>query len=201
MKKSLLICYVIISILFIAMLAGMLISAVLGEEFDMLFQAPGILLFLGFWCYGFITQFKEKDYVPNMMRQVKTLKPALRIPLSIVCAICFVIMLASFVISSIYGGLAAYADGVYYIISHGKFIREITAEEYIVIRTFDRYTWFVIMIPIAINFLIYLKNKMNTPIEEIANEQELTEKGLLKNIPTSPRDKMKQLTSKRKNDK
>lgn len=201
MKRSLLICFVIISILFIAMLTGMAVTVFLGEGFDMLFQIPGILLFFGFWCYGFITQFKEKDYAQNMMRQVRTLKPSLRIPLSIICTVCGIILLASFALSNIYGGLAAYDDGVYYIMSHGKFIREITAEEYIVIRTFDRYTWFVIMIPIAINFLIYLKNKMNTPIEEIANEQELTEKGLLKNIITSPKDKMKQLISKRKNDK
>lgn len=185
MKRSLLICYVIISILFIAMLAGILISAVLGERFNMLFQAPGILLFFGLWCYGFVTQFKEKDYAKNMMRHVKTLKPALRIPLSIICTICGIIMFASFVLTFIYGGLAAYSDGVYYIMSHGDFIREITAEEYVVLRTLDRYAWFVILIPIAINFLIYLKNKMNTPIEELSNEQELTEKGLLKNSHTS----------------
>ena len=185
MKKSLVICYVIISILLFAMLAGMLISAVLGERFNMLFQAPGILLFLVFWCFGFVTQFKEKDYAKNMMRHVKTLKPALRIPLSIICTICGIIMFASFVLTFIYGGLAAYSDGVYYIMSHGDFIREITMEEYIVIRTFNRYSWFVIMIPIAINFLIYLKNKMNTPIEELTNEQKLTEKGLLKNSHTS----------------
>jgi hypothetical protein len=175
----------------VAMIGGIVFSAIFGERYDMLFIIPGTLVFLGFWCYGFVTQFKEQDFVGGVMNQIKTLKPAFRIPLSVISKICFIFTGCAFVLFAIYGGGPGIMDGEFCITSHGDFVKTITEAEYDILRIFERYSWFSIMIPLATNFLIYLKKKMNTPIETMASDKELDESGLLKKPYVAPIDRIK----------
>lgn len=191
MKKSLIICYRVTLLLLVAMIGGIVFSAIFGEKYDMLFMIPGTLVFLGFWCYGFVTQAKEKDFVGGVMNQIKTLKPAFRIPLSVISKICFIFTGCALVLFAIYGGGPDVMDGEFCITSHGDFVKTITETEYDILRIFERYSWFSIMIPLATNFLIYLKKKMNTPIETMASDKELDESGLLKKPYVAPIDRIK----------
>lgn len=191
MKKSLVICYRVTLLLLVAMIGGIVFSAIFGERYDMLFMVPGILIFFGFWCYGFVTQAKEKDFVGGVMNQIKTLEPIFRIPLSVISKICFIFTGCSLVLFAIYGGGPGIMDGEFCIVSHGDFVRTITEAEYDFLRIFERYAWFAIMIPLATNFLIYLKKKMNTPIETMASDKELDESGLLKKPYIAPIDRIK----------
>lgn len=191
MKKSLIICYRVTLLLLVAMIGGIVFSAIFGERYDMLFMIPGILIFFGFWCYGFVTQAKEKDFVGGVMNQIKTLKPIFRIPLSVISKICFIFTGCALVLFAIYGGGPGIMDGEFCITSHGDFVKTITEAEYDFLRIFERYAWFAIMIPLATNFLIYLKKKMNTPIETIASDKELDESGLLKKPYIAPIDRIK----------
>ena len=90
MKKSLVICYRVTLMLLVAMIGGIVFSAIFGERYDRLFMIPGTLVFLGFWCYGFVTQFKEQDFMGGVMNQIQTLEPIFRIPLSVISKICFI---------------------------------------------------------------------------------------------------------------
>lgn len=198
MKKSLVICYRVTLLLLVAMIGGIVFSAIFGEKYDMLFMIPGILIFFGFWCYGFVTQFKEQDFVGGVMNQIKTLKPIFRIPLSVISKICFIFTGCALVLFAIYGGGPGIMDGEFCITSHGDFVKTITEGEYDILRIFERYAWFAIMIPLATNFLIYLKKKMNTPIETMASDKELDESGLLKKPYIAPIDRIK---NQRKNKK
>ena len=191
MKKSLIICYRMILLLLVAMIGGIVFSAIFGERYDMLFMVPGILIFFGFWCYGFVTQFKEQDFVGGVMNQIKTLEPAFRIPLSVISKICFIFTGCALVLFAIYGGGPGIMDGEFCIVSHGDFVRTITEAEYDILRIFERYAWFAIMIPLATNFLIYLKKKMNTPIETIVSSEKFDENGLLKRPYVAPIDRIK----------
>lgn len=191
MKKSLVICYRVTLLLLVAMIGGIVFSAIFGERYDMLFMVPGILIFFGFWCYGFVTQAKEKDFVGGVMNQIKTLEPAFRIPLSVISKICFIFTGCALVLFAIYGGGPDVMDGEFCITSHGDFVKTITEGEYDILRIFERYSWFSIMIPLATNFLIYLKKKMNTPIETMASDKELDESGLLKKPYVAPIDRIK----------
>ena len=192
MKKSLIICYRMILLLLVAMIGGIAFSAIFGERYDMLFMVPGILIFLGFWCYGFVTQFKEKDFTESISNQIKTLNPIFRIPLTVISAICSIFTGCAFVLFVfVYGGGPSIMDGEFCIVSHGDFVRTITEAEYDILRIFERYSWFSIMIPLATNFLIYLKKKMNTPIETMASDKELDESGLLKKPYIAPIDIIK----------
>lgn len=191
MKKSLVICYRVTLLLLVAMIGGIVFSAIFGERYDMLFMIPGILVFLGFWCYGFVTQFKEQDFVDSVMNQIKTLKPAFRIPLSVISKICFIFTGCALALFAIYGGGPGIMDGEFCIVNHGDFVRTITEVEYDFLRIFERYAWFAIMIPLATNFLIYLKKKMNTPIETMASDKEFDESELLEKPYIAPIDKIK----------
>ena len=191
MKKSLIICYHVTLLLLVAMIGGIVFSAIFGERYDMLFIIPGILIFFGFWCYGFVTQFKERDFVGGVMNQIKTLKLAFRFPLSVISKICFIFTGCALVLFAIYGGGPDIMDGEFCITSHGDFVKTITEAEYDILRIFERYSWFSIMIPLATNFLIYLKKKMNTPIETMASDKELDESGLLKKPYVAPIDRIK----------
>ena len=191
MKKSLIICYRMILLLLVAMIGGIVFSAIFGERYDMLFMVPGILIFFGFWCYGFVTQFKEQDFVGGVMNQIKTLEPAFRIPLSVISKICFIFTGCALVLFAIYGGGPGIMDGEFCITSHGDFVKTITEAEYDILRIFERYAWFAIMIPLATNFLIYLKKKMNTPIETIVSSEKFDENGLLKRPYVAPIDRIK----------
>lgn len=198
MKKSLIICYRVTLLLLVAMIGGIVFSAIFGERYDMLFMIPGILIFFGFWCYSFVTQFKEQDFVDGVMNQIKTLKPVFRIPLSVISKICFIFTGCALVLFAIYGGGPNIMDGEFCIVNHGDFVRTITEGEYDFLRIFERYSWFSIMIPLATNFLIYLKKKMNTPIETMASDKELDESGFLKKPYIAPIDRIK---NQRKNNK
>ncbi len=83
-------------------------------------------------------------------------------------------------------------EGEFCITSHGDFVKTITETEYDILRIFERYAWFAIMIPLATNFLIYLKKKMNAPIETMASDKELDESGLLKKPYVAPIDRIQE---------
>ena len=162
MKKLLFLYYITLALLLIT-IGGIALSAIFGAKFDFIYLYAGIFLFVCIWCYGFIAQSKEVNFVQNVMGSVGCLKTKFRIPLSIFCTLCFLFSALGFALFMIYGGGPDFEDGVYFISSHGDFVKEITASEYEFLMIFERFFWHTAIIPVAINFLFYLKKKIKEP--------------------------------------
>ena len=173
MKKSSLIShiiyYIIMLILFITMVVGIVLGIIFGEEYYTFYMKVGLLFFFGFGFYGFVTQFKENDFNKNLLNHIKTLKPIFKIPLSILSTFCHAFSLCGFILLFAYGGGPAIRDGAFCIVSHGDFVREITEREYEILSLFDRFIWIFAIIPLGINFLIYLKKKISRGKDQTEN--------------------------------
>ena len=141
-------------ILLVIMTIGIIISILFGEAYDSICLIPAILSFIVFFCYGFVQQFIDKNFLNFDLREIKLIYKILILIISIVF-IGFGIF-ASY-LDSVYGGNAIMIDGEYQIISHNNFVRYISKEEYNLLHFCDRYSWICFVYVIALIHILCLK--------------------------------------------